>query len=326
MRITLILCLVAFVPALWAADDTMAFISVTHANDVFLGEDRHFTAGSRLSYVSAANSHAYGLAPFIHSLPMIPQSAKVRIGFAVSQDIFTPEEITAPNPPLTDRPYLGLLHVEGQFFGETEHHLSAWRLRLGISGEASLGRLAQRFIHEVISSPDPLGWPFQIPTEPVFGLSYSRIWRMPLSTATPGKTGWDMLPRAGATVGTQLIEAEAGAVFRFGTDLTADFGYSRFAPGIGAPSFYDQPEDGFGWYIFAGAMARVQAHNMALDGGVFRASRSVTRRPLQADIVGGLALLFETAKLTGTFVMKTEEFEGQQGVDSFVSLTATFPF
>ncbi len=305
------------------AADNRAILSFSHANDIFLGTDRHYTAGSEISWLSGADTNVVGLDDFAAKLPFVAPDAKIRTRIGIRQLLFTPEDIGAVNPPLDDRPYVGLLEGELALTAETDTRLDQWSLRLGVTGEASGGRIVQEIVHDITGSTDPQGWGFQVPTEPTIALSYSRIWRQRLARVSD-TISVDWLPRAGGTLGTSFLNAEAGAVFRIGNDLHGNFGYATTDQAIGAHTAFAAPEDGWGWSVYVGASGRLQGQNIGLDGGVFRDSRTVDRRVAQADFVAGFALAHGGFQATFQHLTRSEEFVGQDGVDQFWTLQLSF--
>jgi len=294
-------------------------LSVSHANDLFVGSDRHYTAGSEIRWLSAKNSNSLGLDGFTRSLPFVPEGADIRTGLAVRQLIFTPNNISVVVPPVSARLYAGLLQAELHLTAETDKTLDQWALRVGVTGDASGARVAQEFIHDLINSPDPLGWDTQVPTEPVLSLSASRIWRMPLAQLNDSVVV-DWLPRVGGIVGNSFLNGEAGAVFRIGNDLGQHFGYATTGQALGAHTAFSALDGGWGWSLFAGGAVRLQGQNIALDGGIFRDSLTVDRNALQGDFIGGIMISRGAVQATFLHITRTEEFVGQKGVDSFWTL------
>jgi hypothetical protein len=82
-----------------------------------------------------------------------------------------------------------------------------------------------------------------------------------------------------------------------------------------------------GLVFFIGGEARVVAHNSFLDGNTFRDSRDVDKNVLVGDVQAGLAIALGTAaRVTLSYVWRSEEFETQQGADHFGSLGFSMRF
>jgi hypothetical protein len=157
------------------------------------------------------------------------------------------------------------------------------------------------------------------------------MWRWPKHERRSG-FDWEILPHAGAAVGTVRTFANAGAELRAGLNLPDDFGTSS----IGPAATTSTPVDGMmaanrswfdvGAYLFARVDGRAVARNIFLDGNTFSNSHSVDSNVFVADLSAGAALNYKNTKLAYALVYRTEEFKGQDGGQVFgtVSLNWTF--
>src|SRR5689334_10023425 len=90
-----------------AANDDRAF-SILFENDLFYSADHDYTNGTELSYTSAPDETPDWAHQTAHLLPFFSDDTNtVRTRYALGQAMFTPNDITLANPPLTDRPYAG---------------------------------------------------------------------------------------------------------------------------------------------------------------------------------------------------------------------------
>jgi hypothetical protein len=83
------------------------------------------------------------------------------------------------------------------------------------------------------------------------------------------------------------------------------------------------------WYVFAGVDHRLVAHNIFLDGTVFRDSPSVTRRPHVWDVSAGFSLRIDGLRFSLTRIRRSEEFttaRGGGGRQTFDSINLGFEF
>jgi lipid A 3-O-deacylase len=317
----------ALLPAAGRADalDYCQSFSILVENDVFTGTDRHYTNGFRASCLSAEGKMP-GYGEWLgRNLPMLAENGAKRMGFAIGQNIYTPENISISAPQPADRPWAGWLYGEVSVVSETRERLDTAALSLGVVGPWSGAEFTQRRWHELINVQDPKGWGNQLDNEPALNLTLDRQWRY---LALPNLLGLnaDITPHVGGAVGNVMTHAAAGATFRFGEDLVDDFGGPpRIRPSLpGAAHF--KPHDGFGWYVFAGFEGRAVARNIFLDGNTFGGGPSVDKKPLVGDAQTGVALVFPHFRITYTWVFRTKEFYGQDEGDLFgaVSLTARF--
>src|SRR6185436_13255600 len=98
-----------------------------------------------------------------------------KFGIALSQEIYTPEDLHATTVVLDDRPYAGWLYATGtlQRRGRMARGLpvmESLRLDAGVIGPESLAEETQKSWHGTA----PQGWDNQLKTEPGINLRYDR--------------------------------------------------------------------------------------------------------------------------------------------------------
>lgn len=318
----------AALPARAETWDFCESFSVVLENDVYVpnGSDRHYTNGMRASCISAPGKVPDFGRRLARNLPFIDARGKTRIGYAIGQNMYTPEDIAIAAPQPLDRPWAGWLYGEVSIVSETEERLDSAALSVGVVGPWAGAEWAQREWHKIIDVQVPKGWDNQLDNEPALNLTLDRQWRY---LALPRMLGLnaDVTPHLGGALGNVFTYAGIGATFRFGEDLVNDFGGPpRIGPSLPGAAHFSGPNDGFAWYLFAGIEGRAVARNIFLDGNSFGAGPSVDKKPLVGDLQVGAALLFARVRLTYTVVFRTKEFEGQDEGDIFgaISLTARF--
>jgi lipid A 3-O-deacylase len=259
------------------------------------------------------------------NLPMLATDGHKRIGYAVGQNMFTPDNIDTTTLQRDDRPYAGWFFAEVSITSETGARLDTAALSVGIVGPWSAVEWTQKRWHETFGFQDPKGREHQLDNEPTLNLTIDRQWRY-ITPVTLGGFAADMTPHIGGALGNVFTYAAIGATFRFGQDLIDDFGGPpRLSPSLpGAAHF--KPRDDFGWYLFAGVGGRAVARNIFLDGNSFGSSHNVDKKTLVGDAQAGLALIFPRFRITYTLVYRSKEFHTQDRGDRFgaISLTARF--
>jgi len=292
-------------------------------NDVFTTgrSDRHYTNGLRLSYITREDQVWGWVARGARALPIFIEDGRIRASFAVGQNLYTPEDIADPLPIPDDRPYAGWLYGAIGLLADNGKVLDAVELSIGVVGPHAYGEEVQTWIHRVIESPPPQGWDNQLSDEIAILLSRERKWRsgkkldhLPLLGALGLEV--DAMPHLGAALGNVLIQASGGGSVRLGNDLPSDYGPPRIRPSLPGSEFF-APSRKFGWYLFAGLEVRGVLRNIFLDGNTFKASLSVDKRFLVADLQAGLSLTWDPVRFVFTFVIRSEEFHGQHGTDAF---------
>lgn len=302
------------------ADDT-PIVSVQWENDVFsgLGTDRHYTNGLRFSLLRGDDHVPRWILSLARTLPWFPDGGYVRGSWALGQNLYTPEDIDARELVTGDRPYAAWLYLGRGFVAENGRVLDILELSVGVVGPSALGEELQKGIHGLIGSPDPRGWPNQLRDEPALQAIWQRNWRH-LHDGDDRGLGVDLLPHVGGALGNVFIHGSAGATVRLGLDLPGDYGTPRIQPGLPGSEFF-LPGRRFGGYVFLGGEARGVLRNLFLDGNTFRDSHAVTRRWLVADVQAGLVLQGFGVRLAYTYVVRTEEFVGQDGPNAFGTFT-----
>ncbi|MET4701577.1 lipid A 3-O-deacylase [Constrictibacter sp. MBR-5] len=307
--------------------DPGGIINFVIENDSIAGTDQHYTNGFRFSVLTSEWSIPEWLERGANFLPFFDYSGNKRISYAFGQSMFTPNDITISNPPDGERPYAGWLYGSIGLVSDTGSRLDNLQLTLGIVGPYSGAKDTQKIVHELIGSPDPKGWATQLKTEPGVVLSYERKWRGLLPALSDNPTGLavDATPHAGVSLGNIYTHANFGLTLRVGQDLPADYGPPRVRPSLPGSDFF-VPSERFGWYLFAGVDGRAVAHNIFLDGNTWKDSRSVDKEYFVGELQAGLVVTFANMRLGYTHVLRSKEFETQDGFDEFGALTFGFRF
>jgi lipid A 3-O-deacylase len=304
--------------------------------------DRNFTNGVRLNWMSEQLRCDSSLHRLSENVPrwLFAGGERTRVGLALGQNIYTPEDISRRDLVRTDRPYSGWTYVafaltsdpsseksEQEKIGRGRGRLDTLELQLGIVGPQSYAEQTQKEWHKLIGARPPLGWDNQLKNEPGFALFYERKWRR--QDAPIARLGWlqvDATPHVGGSVGNVFTYAAAGAMFRIGNDLSVDYGPPRIRPGLAGSMSFDSPEDGVAYYAFFGFEGRAVARDVTLDGNSLARSHSVDRRPMVGDLQMGLALVVGPARGTFSYVMRTREFDGQRNPDRFGAVSVSYRY
>ncbi|MEO1492731.1 MAG: lipid A deacylase LpxR family protein [Pseudomonadota bacterium] len=301
-------------------------VSITFENDIFGDEDRDYTNGIRLDYISERNE-----------LPLIGRIARRNLDwltdaddwymtYAVGQNIFTPDDISLAVPPAGERPYAGFLYGGIGLAADSGETLDVIALELGVVGPAALAEQTQRFVHRTINAQDPQGWDTQLENEPAFRFVYERKYQFEQDLSLSFlDLAADIAPHVNVSLGTVDTSGGAGATMRLGQDLADDYGPPRIRPAVSAPGFF-RDQDGFSWYIFAGIEGRVVGYNTFIQGNTFGGVDGVDPIRLVADFQAGAAVQINGVELAYTHVIRTREYEGQDGLSEFGSVNLRFKF
>lgn len=300
--------------------DTRGTVSIVYENDwVDGGKDRNYTNGIRLSYVSGTTP-TDGLTKWVSDHLMDAGSEKVkRRGFAVGHSIFTPNDISASDELTDDHPYAAWLYGEYTLMTAKRDQVDQFTLQIGVVGPSAGGEWVQNEVHKLIGADPAKGWDNQLEDELGIVISYDRRFRALWETGG-ARFGADLTPSAGFTLGNIQTNARIGTMVRIGQDLRTDYGPARIRPGLAGAGFFT-PTDGLSWYIFGGFEGRYVAHDIFLNGSLFKDGPSVKSNDWVGDFQGGFALQLGDTQFAFTYVERTPEFEGQPGAHRFGAFT-----
>lgn len=317
----------ALAPACSFADDNGAFTFLWE-NDVIAGTDHRYTNGLEFSYLSVENHLWDWFRTGSSVLPGVDRNDDLRVGLSLGQQIFTPDDTDATQPLPDQRPYAGWLYlgvaVVAEHGGGKE--LDTWLLNLGVVGPSAQGEEVQNGFHDWIGDGDAHGWDNQL--EDTFGyqLLYEHRWRNIWNEVKEfGPLQFDLSPHIGFSLGNVATYANAGLTLRIGNDLGGDYGVPRIRPSLPGSAFFE-PVDGFGWYLFAGVDARVVAYNIFLEGDASTYDVNLDKETFVYDGQAGLAVIWRRFRFAYTYVIRSEEYKGQDRPDRFGSVGMTFRF
>ncbi|MBB36224.1 MAG: hypothetical protein CME88_16230 [Hirschia sp.] len=298
--------------------------SLVVENDYFGDSDDNYTNGLRLSWMSGSKPMD-PVSRFATNLMRGDDAVVVRRGLAIGQSVFTPNDLQTTEYLPDQRPYAAWLYGEFTNVVERSNTIDQLTIQLGVVGPSAGGEWAQEEIHNLIEDEAPQGWDNQIKDEVGVVISYDKKMR---ALAKLGETdfGIDITPNLGVTLGNIYTNARAGLTVRIGQDLKNDYGPPRVRPSL-AGSGYFAPDDGFSWYIFGGVEGRAVAHDIFLEGSLFRTDDpSVVAKDFVADLQAGLVLQFGQTQIGLTYIERTEEYETQDIPQRFgaVSLSRKF--
>jgi lipid A 3-O-deacylase len=326
-------------------DELRNIFTIQIENDVFnrIGQsDRDYTNGVRLGWLSPAlPALPDGLSALV-TIPTFFGEAPVtsvtrRVGIAIGQNLYTPQDTTTSLPIFNDRPYAGWLYssfalqstykrVDPKTGKNEPVRLDTLQVDFGLVGPAAGGEFVQNNFHRLIGVAPANGWANQLYNEPTFGFTFERRWRTARGIALEDpKLEYDIVPQMGVTLGNVSTYATTGAILRIGKDLRNDFGPTRARPALpGSEGFIG---DGFGWYFFVGVNGEAVARNIFLDGNTAGNDIvHVTHRPFVGEASAGLAFLFRGVRISYTQVLRTPEFFERDRFDQFGSVNVTFRY
>ena len=255
-------------------------VNIYFENDTFTQTDSGYTGGGRLSALYFIPQEDY----FIYDLFFLDfGETNSYFTFAISNQIFTPNDISETQLIVDDRPYAGWSFLEAGIHKSSTNNLRSLSLKVGVIGPASHSDDIQKGIHETIGSEYIDGWDNQLKNEVGVNLKYTHKWLH--KTASIGDFEISVVPFISTEVGNVAINATAGASWRLGYNIPKDFGVSSIDigadPGIPVYNEYENVKKSVWSFSFnLIAAGSVIGKDIFLDGNTFSDSHSVEKEDL----------------------------------------------
>ncbi|MGH1399366.1 MAG: lipid A deacylase LpxR family protein, partial [Alphaproteobacteria bacterium] len=255
------------------------FISLSVENDMLGGgTDRYYTSGVRLTWFNVSTPVPPVIDKLADNIPTFDLNETTSTFFTIGQNLYTPENIKIASNQNNDRPWAGFLYSSVGVATLEDNHIDELEVTLGVAGPEALGEQTQKFVHKEISnSPTPRGWKNQIDFEPGLILSAARRWPRFYHEEHAGFR-LTAEPNINASIGNIYTYAGAG----MSLSLSPDDGAlrdkpPRVRPAMPGSGYFETPENGMGWVLFAGLDARAVARDIFLDGNTFKDSHNVDK-------------------------------------------------
>ena len=300
-------------------------------NDFFAGSDRDYTNGIKIIWGSGYSpqgdsttlpgwvSKTTGWLPLIGSTDQ-----QLGTSLAIAQEMYTPQDRKSTALVVDERPYAGWLAFSTGLYGRTDRQQTSYMLTVGLLGPISLAEQTQELIHSFFEGVVAEGWDNQLENELTFDASLQSRWRfMPVGRRQG--VGLELIPHAGARLGTAKTYAEAGAEARFGWRMADDFGSCQMRDDCIPDQKFDRAAP-FGTHLFTRFNGRAVLRNIFLDGNTFRASHSVEKEPFVADVTTGFSVQYRSFRMTYAYIYLSKEYKIQTYKHVFGTLYFSWEF
>ncbi len=293
------------------------------------GSDSNYTNGIRFSVLYATNLEPKW-AKYIPWIDNLFKEKTFNFSLGLGQQIYTPEDLTRSDAQSNDRPYAGWLYLSPSLNVIGDKTVDTYGIDFGVIGPPSFGREVQREFHRAITVGLPQGWDHQLGAEIGFVLNFQRQYRF---LEVIQKSGWkmfDTIPFFGGSLGNIYTGGGVGGLFRFGYNISSDFGPTRPSgqdnDPIVQPTIMNYSENIRSWeyYAFGGLKGSAVAHNIFLDGNSFQDSLRVTRVPFLLEYEGGVFIRFKSVGLTWSQISRTPEFYETYKPHTFASVSLSY--
>ena len=282
-------------------------------NDAFVDSDNGFSNGwSFQIHTPVADSweKIQGPSTYVKTLAawlptLTDDNLNYRLSFAVGHVIQTPDEIENPNPIPNDVPYAGLLTGQLGLIAYNDNEFRGFGFVLGVLGRPSMAEQIQNFWHNTSGTAEIAeGWDNQLETEPILNATYMRKKKF-YRAGKRANFSFDASISGDIELGNLITAAGVRLETRFGMNMPGGFSY--YSDPIGRFMTYDAslaPEKSTQASIYGtiGIHAAAIAHNILLDGNVFRDSPPVAGKDIEKESsVGNLAIGFHYERPTWAF-------------------------
>ncbi len=309
-------------------ENPTGFWSIQFENDGLAGtNDGEYTHGLKLDYVSKKPVPEW-LQRLSRMTPFYEPGELSNVTYTLSQELFTPSDITIPTVIPGDRPYAGWLHVDISAFTQAiispdYYHVSMVGISVGMVGPSAGGEAMQRFLHTLVNVHQPQGWSNQLSDEAALGLNYVHKWRL----FEPEHKGYEfeVSPHAVVAVGNVYTYVGGGVMFRWGHGLRRDIGPPAIQPGF-AGSTYFAPDPKPNWYLYAGHETRLMIRNIFLDGNTLVGSQRVEKEPVVGDLQFGIVFHLNRMRVAFSELIRTHEFTTQPRDAPYGAINLAFYF
>jgi hypothetical protein len=284
-------------------------------NDVLVDSDNGFSNGWSFQMhspiadswdkIQGAAPHTKALAAWLPGLS--GDGLNYRMSVAIGQIIQTPDDIDDPNPIPNDVPYAGILTGQLGFIAFNDDEFRGIGLVIGWVGRPSMAEQTQNFVHEVGGVADVAqGWDNQLETEPLLNMTYMRKKKF-YQNGHRADYSFDASIGGGVVLGNMFTSADVQLEMRYGNNMPGGFAY--YADPIGRTMAYDarlapMKTKEASIYGSLGIAAAAVAHNILIDGTVFRDNPSFVDNIEKEDTVGAVIIGFHYEMPTWAFHFK----------------------
>jgi lipid A 3-O-deacylase len=258
-------------------------------------------------------------------------------GWALGQNMYTPNNISKPGPILDNRPYAGWLYGAFLYRLRNDRRVHQFELDVGAIGPLSLAGQTQSALHRLMHLNEPQGWGNQLRNEPGVVLSYRQTIRVTPKGFPFDARHFDILPTIGAGIGNVFTYASAGVKVRMGFNLPDEFSNALTPSRIGIASMTPSPDmfpagerkrsilnRRFDFFLIGGFEQRYVYRNITLDGNTFTTSQSVNKKRFVHDTELGASLRIDKVRFTYRQVSRSAEYDEDNHSHNYGSLLVSY--
>ncbi|AGH82061.1 hypothetical protein PCNPT3_10615 [Psychromonas sp. CNPT3] len=315
-------------------EDTLTWYQVTFDNDVMSrlhASDDGYTNGLLFAWAKAPVNDFKSIdmpdwIRFISAWTYLDKGAEkdYSLAYALSQSMYTPQDISQPDLIENDRPYAGTLLWQAKLRSYANNRVDSLALSLGVVGPASLAQQTQDLMHQWIGASKPRGWDHQIKNEPVFRLTAEHVERFYTYKLTPN-ISFDSSLYSEVGIGNLRSDIGTGITLRLGTSL--DDNYASINPTSSAmQNSFKTDGAPWQWQAFTSLYASYLFNDITLNGNTFADSHYVDIIPQRLLLSLGVAISYKKWGMIFSVQHANKDFEGQESNNQYGSLSVTYHY
>lgn len=304
---------------------TPAIVNLQIENDVYFRQDKHYTNGVTFSYLPLDTSYPK-LSAYLHRLGLPLEADDLRVEYALTNTIYTPDNIEITEPQPHDHPWAGQTYFSASLshkllpLTDNWNYQQGMQLNAGILGPAAGARLIQSEFHKLINSRTPRGWHNQLRNEPTLSVDY--LWQGQQALAVANNWYFIHQPAIGLSLGSPFTHLNYGWSIGLSNSPQA-----INLPAIGtaslANSYFDKTEN-LTWQLLVGAQQKLVAYNLFFDGQLTHSSPELDKKRWVNQVYLGASLAYKGWRLTSKVIHIGREFSGQEKTNTYATLGVSF--
>ena len=277
-------------------------------NDADFRQDSDYTFGSEIGALFSLNDSNESLE---HDF----------LSFSYDWKIYTPKDLESSNIIEDDRPYAGYQYIKSALHRADMKKLHTLSLQIGFIGPDTKMQQVQNTVHSLIGSTHANGWDHQLKNELIMQLNYSYRRFMQLDRRSV------VLPEVGFELGNASAKAYGMLLYRYGNDITDDFGSSL----IDDTNYYKIPRTKPSKKVWRYALqlslrTNFIARDIFLDGNTIRDSHSVEKNYITGEIGYGVDIAYRRWCLSYLRKHLSKEFKTQNRYPNYGSLIISYQY
>lgn len=202
-------------------------VSVFLENDFVAQQDRHYTNGFSLAWLSENDTnnlkkHDSSLYELISKIPYINHDTKNQsISLVFNHLVFTPTDTKRKDKIKNDLPYAGVSTVDFLIYKWNENYFHQYGISFGLIGPSTRAKELQNGAHKIVGVETMKGWDNQLNDEFVYGLSYAYGYKAYEKKFTNKKL--DITNSIKLDFGNGFRDILLGSMIRFGKNIASSF-------------------------------------------------------------------------------------------------------